>query len=307
MVVTMNNDEKYEHLMNVMDEFTYDWNPEWADDPTKPILKITKSSLGQFGWCPTKYGFSYIQRLPQDQTEAMRKGTIIHNAREDFFNEFDIKKAENMTNEEVVNYCSTLFPIDEYYDTYLDMATFEAQRFIEAKEDGKLDEFLPVANEGKFDAEITFRANTSKKFPLQRDYKIHLQGIIDRIFREGNNLIPMELKTGPWKENSKKYTDMRKEMAFYKYLIEACDDTVLIKNGIDPTWKVTHWSWYYPTSDFFYVEAVKKRTMTAVTDAIAKLLKAYEDSDFPAKYFYKSCSHCSFFGICEAAQEDSWL
>ena len=56
-----------------MDEYTYDWNPEWADDPTKPILKITKSSLGQFGWCPKKYGFSYIQRLPQDQTEAMRK------------------------------------------------------------------------------------------------------------------------------------------------------------------------------------------------------------------------------------------
>ena len=64
-----------------------------------------------------------------------------------------------MTNEELQTYCSTLFPIDEYYDIYLDMATFEAQRFIEAKEDGKLDEFLPIANEGKFDAEITFRAN----------------------------------------------------------------------------------------------------------------------------------------------------
>jgi len=303
----METKERYETLMNSMDEFTYDWNPEWIEDPTKPILKITKSSLGSFQWCPKKYEFSYIQRLPQDQTEAMRKGTIIHNSREDFFNQFDIKKAENMTNDEVLDYCSTLFPIDDYFDTYLDIAAFEAQRFIEAREEGKIDEYLPVVNEGKFDAEIVFRANASKKYPLKQDYKIHLQGIIDRIFREGNNLIPMELKTGPWRENAAKYTGMRKEMAFYKFLIESCEDDVLRMNGINPLWKVTHWSWYFPVSDFFYVEEVKKRTMTAVVDGIAKLLKAYEDSDFPAKFFYKSCSHCSYFGICDEAQTDSWL
>ena len=52
---------------------------------------------------------------------------------------------------------------------------------------------------------------TSKKFTLQRDYKIHLQGIIDRIFREGNNLIPLELKTGPWKEKNSKTTSCEKK------------------------------------------------------------------------------------------------
>ena len=60
------------------DEFTYQWNSEWVDDPSKPILKITKSSLGSFKWCKQQYEYSYIDRRPQDQTEAMLKGTILH-------------------------------------------------------------------------------------------------------------------------------------------------------------------------------------------------------------------------------------
>ena len=40
----MNDDEKYEAVIKSMDEFTYDWKPENYSDPTKPILKITKSS-----------------------------------------------------------------------------------------------------------------------------------------------------------------------------------------------------------------------------------------------------------------------
>ena len=88
----MNKQEKYEARLNSMKEFTYDWEPDNYDDPSKPILKISKSSIvGSFCWCPKKYEFSYIQRLPQDQSEAMRKGTVLHNSREDFFNEFDIK------------------------------------------------------------------------------------------------------------------------------------------------------------------------------------------------------------------------
>ena len=43
------------------DEYTYQWNPEWIDDPTKPILKVTKSSLGSFKWCNKQYEFSYFR------------------------------------------------------------------------------------------------------------------------------------------------------------------------------------------------------------------------------------------------------
>lgn len=303
--MVLNIDEQYEARIKSMSDFTYKWDAKAYDDPSKPILKISKSSLGQFNWCPKKYEFSYIERLPQDQTEAMRKGTILHNYREDFFNEFDIKKAQDMNNSEVIEYCNSLMPIDEYYDLSLTVAAFEAQRFITAQSEGKVNEYLPIVNEGLFDCEITIPKNVNPKFPLMRDYKVRLQGIIDRIFIEDGNLIPFEYKTGGWKDN--KRTSMRQEMAFYQLMLENATDEVLAKHGLTRTMKVTHWGWYYPAANHITVEEVKKRSMTSVFHNIAKLIHAYEQETFPAKYWYKTCSHCSYFGICETAQQDSWL
>ena len=303
--MVLNIDEQYEARIKSMSDFTYQWDAKAYDDPSKPILKISKSSLGQFNWCPKKYEFSYIERLPQDQTEAMRKGTILHNYREDFFNEFDIKKAQGMNNSEVIAYCNSLMPIDEYYDLSLTVAAFEAQRFITAQSEGKVNEYLPIVNEGLFDCEITIPKNVNPKFPLMRDYKVRLQGIIDRIFIEDGNLIPFEYKTGSWKDN--KRTSMRQEMAFYQLMLENATDEVLAKHGLTRTMKVTHWGWYYPAANHITVEEVKKRSMTSVFHNIAKLIHAYEKETFPTKYWYKTCSHCSYFGICETAQQDSWL
>ena len=253
----MNNDEKYNAVISAMQDFTYDWKHKNYDDPSKPILKITKSSLGSFDWCPKKYDFSYIQRLPQDQTDAMLKGTICHTTRENFFNTFDVKKAESMTPDELYEYCQSLHPIDEYLDISITQSAFEAERFIEARDADKINEYLPVCNEGKFDANITIDKDTNPKFPLKRDYKIHIQGIIDRIFEENGGYIPFEYKTGPWKDY--KATSMRKEMAFYQLLIENAEDEVLIKNGLDPNKRVTHWGWYYPVSNYVFSQEVKKK------------------------------------------------
>ena len=315
MVVTqMDINEKYEARIKSMDEYTYDWKPENYDDPSKPILKITKSSLGTMKWCPKKYEFNYIERRPQDQTEAMRKGTILHNHREDFFNTFDIKKAENMNNSEVLEYCTSLMPVDDYFDISLTVASFEAQRFIEARSEDKIHEYLPIVNEGKFDAEITiprgpYKGDASlnyEPFTLQRDYKIHIQGIIDRIFIEGEGLIPFEYKTGGWKDNKK--TEMRQEMAFYQLLLENAPSEVMEKYGLTTDMKVSHWGWYYPAANYVYVEENTKRAMTSVMFRIAKLIYSYEQNNFKEKFFYKMCAEwCSYFGICPAAQEDTWL
>jgi hypothetical protein len=305
--MVLNTDEKYEARIKSMRDFTYDWKPENADDPSKPILKISKSSLvGSFGWCNKKYEFAYIQRLPTDQTEAMRKGTILHNYREDFFNEFDIKKAEAMNNSEVLEYCTSLMPIDEYYDLSLTVAAFEAQRFIEARSEDRVEEYLPVINERKFDCEITVPKNVSKKYPLKRDYVVRLQGIIDRVFIENGKLIPFEYKTGGWKDS--KFSSMRQEMAFYQLMIENAPEEVLEKHGLTKDMEVSHWGWYYPVANHITVEPVKKRSMTALWDNIAKLIYTYEQGHFPAQFYMPTCSqYCSYYGICETAQNDSWL
>jgi hypothetical protein len=314
VVNTMNEEEKYKAVIDSMDEFTYDWKPENYDDPSKPILKITKSSLGTMKWCPKKYEFNYIERKPQDQTEAMRKGTVLHNHREDFFNVFDIKKAENMNNSEVLEYCTSLMPVDDYFDISLTVASFEAQRFIEARSEDKIHEYLPIVNEGKFDAEITipkgpYKGDASlnyEPFTLQRDYKIHIQGIIDRIFIEDGGLIPFEFKTGGWKDN--KASDMRQEMAFYQLLLENSPPEVMEKYGLTTDMKVTHWGWYYPAANYVFTEEKKKRSMTSVMFRIAKLIYSYEQKEFKAKFYAPMCGQwCSYFGICPAAQEETWL
>ena len=303
----MNKDEKYEARIKSMRPFTYDWQPENYDDPSKPILKISKSSLvNSFGWCPKKYEFAYIERLPQDQTEAMRKGTVLHNHREEFFDVFDIKKAETMNNSEVLEYCTSLMPIDDYFDISLTVAAFEAQRFIEARSEGRVDEYLPVINERKFDCEIIVPQNVSKKYPLQRDYVVRLQGIIDRVFIENGKLIPFEYKTGGWKDS--KFSSMRQEMAFYQLMIENAPEEVLEKHGLTKDMEVSHWGWYYPVANHITVEPVKKRSMTALWDNIAKLIYTYEQGEFPTSFWRQTCSeYCSYYGICPAAQEDAWL
>tara|TARA_R100000149_G_C5878985_1_gene143345 strand:- start:2590 stop:3525 length:936 start_codon:yes stop_codon:yes gene_type:complete len=310
--MVLNKEEKYSAKIASMREYTYKWLPENYDDPTKPILKISKSSLGSFNWCPKKYEFSYIEKLPQDQTEAMRKGTVLHNHRENFFNEFDIKKASEMNNSEIIEYCNSLMPVDEYFDISLTVAAFEAQRFIEARSEGKIDEYLPAINEELFDCEIIIPAgpykggawNDYEEYSLSRDYTVHLQGIIDRVFMENGGLIPFEYKTGAWKDY--KTTSMRQEMAFYQLMIENCSEEVLEYLGIDKDTPVTHWGWYYPSSNYIYVEEVKPRSMTSVKNNIAKLLYAYEQKHFETKFYYKTCSHCSYFGICDAANANTW-
>jgi RecB family exonuclease len=289
----------YEEIIDEMKEMGYQWNVDTYGEDGEPILKITKSSLMSYEWCPKKYEFSYIERLPQDQTEAMRKGTIVHNAREEFFNEFDIKKAETMEAEELIDYCSSLFPVDEYAEMYMTIASFEAQRFLEARGEGKTHEYLPIVNEGLFDAEIIIPKNFSKKYPLKKNYTVRLQGIIDRIFIENGNLIPFELKTGNWSDS--KVSGMRKEMAFYQLMLESCPVEVLEKYGLNSKMEVSHWGWYYPAADHFYVEPIIKTSMTSLKNSIAKLIKAYEEKNFEPKFYAPTCSkYCSFYGKCSA-------
>lgn len=288
-----------------MNDYTYQWKPENYGQEGEPILKISKSSLGSYQWCPKRYEFQYVEKRPIETTEVMIKGSIIHNAREAFFNAFDVKKAENLSHEELVNYCLSLHPIDDYTEMYEAMSIFEANRFKESLAEGTTDDFVPVVNEAMLDARITIRSDENPKYELSQDYTVHLQGIIDRMFREGDRYIPMELKTGGWKDW--KTTMMRKEMAFYKILFENTPNAELEEMGLDPEIPISHWGWYYPAANYIYVEDAKKSSMTAVKKGIAEMIHSYETGIFPTKYFAKTCSNCSFFGICDAANTESWF
>jgi|TARA_R110000824_G_scaffold127475_2_gene287669 CRISPR/Cas system-associated exonuclease Cas4 (RecB family) len=281
-----------------MTEFTYQWNPEWEDNPTMPQLKVTKSSLNTFEFCHKQYEFSYIEGRKSAPNAAMARGSAVHNSYEDFYNDFDLKKAEGMNINNLYEYCMGLFPIDDHGEVYQTMAAFESERYMSSKVSKSMDDYLPVGNEIKCNAKLFIpkdvgMSGRGKKFMLNRDYTIHLQGIIDRVFKEGDGYIPVELKTGQWKDRKQAY--MRKEMAFYKVLMDADPDCTL-----DP---ITHWAWYYPDSNYFEVEPVRNAQINGITRRIGKLIHAYESGIFPASYFDKKCQFCSYIGICDSAQQ----
>ena len=285
------------------EEYTYQWNPE---DEDGPILKVTKSSLGAFYWCNKQYEFNYIEQRPQDTSEAMLKGTIVHNAYEEFYKLVDVEAIVEYSKEELQEYFYSLFPIDDYGYVYDTIVALEADRFERSKKLGM--PFLPAGNEVRLNGRYNVTQNSNPKYPLRQDYTVHLQGIIDRIFLEDGKYILMELKTGIWKDS--KRSNMRGEMAYYKLLFEQATDEELIENGLDPNIPITHWGWFYPDSNFLYVEDCVRASETAVRKKFAKLIQSYETGIFPASYYYKKCVHCAYMPICDAAIEnqlfDDW-
>ena len=90
-------------------------------------------------------------------------------------------------------------------------------------------------------------------------------------------------------------------------IVENTPDEKLREWGLDPEIPISHWGWYYPASNYIHVEPVKKSSYNAVMNGICKMIHAYERKDFEAKYYYKTCSHCSYYSICPSAQESEWL
>tara|TARA_R100000664_G_C2748444_1_gene135912 strand:- start:303 stop:1211 length:909 start_codon:yes stop_codon:yes gene_type:complete len=281
------------------DEFTYQWNADWVNDPEQPLLKITKSSMNCYEWCKKQYEFQYIDRRPTDMTDALLKGSAVHDGYEKFYDIVEVDVAENMSESELIDYFTTLFPIDDYFQVYDSIISFETQRFMDDRNSGTLDKFVPAGNEIKLDAKITIPAAANAKYPLRNNYKVHLQGIIDRIFLENGGYVLMELKTGLWKE--RKLSSMRKEMAYYKLLYESCEPEVIREVGLDPDIPITHWGWFYPESNYTYVEECKRASQSTLPKKFAQMIHSYEENLFPADYYYRKCVYCSFMGICDAA------
>ena len=85
------------------------------------------------------------------------------------------------------------------------MSAFETERFLKSRQTNALESYLPVGNEIRCNAQLEISSDVGEAgrkphFTLQRDYTVHLQGIIDRVFQEGQGYIPVELKTGVWKD-----------------------------------------------------------------------------------------------------------
>lgn len=300
---------------------TYQWEPGH-----EKMLRITKTSLtSDFDYCPKQYQYKRIHQLPEPSTDAMTKGTNVHNAIEEFYDnampivEELFKLMQRDKREEALALALSILTEKEYTLGEPPVIETRIRWDLERLLSVGPERFLPIMNELEVhafvDEEFEFNGET---IPIP----IHYAGSIDRGFSEEDGGVAiMELKTGKWvqsknmhdewKDSEYKMKSMRTEMAYYQYLLKKAEHQYQ---------NVTHWGWVYPAGshaqlktfskwgyeqravDRIVYETLNTRTIKTYRKKIEKLkaalLTAYLTDNFPTKPSENKCAWCSFKSIC---------
>ena len=292
----------------------------------KPYLRMTKTSLtSDFDFCPKQYEYKRIHKLPEPSTDAMVKGTNVHDAIEQYYDNvipildklYTLVQRDKM--KEAIELAISVIPEKKYElgeETPIEQRImWDLQRL---RSVGK-ENYLPIINESEIHAfvEEEFEFNGEIKTVL-----IHFAGSIDRGYQtEDGSVALMELKTGKWvqtknrdgewQDSKFKLQSMRTEMAFYKRLLKLADHEYQ---------NVSHWGWVYPSGGQTQLDALNKygyeqrginkifyescqgRNGSTYDKKIEKLknalLTAYFANDFPTKASAGKCAWCNFKSIC---------
>ena len=245
---------------------TYSWHPGL---PPHIIPRISKSSLSDFTFCSQQYFIKRVLGVKEEENDAMIRGSNVHDATEDFYNDLNVSYAASMRSygfDRVKSYFCDFIPNSNpkrgdfvlgeqvHLDKLLDA---EARRFMVSDPL----HFLPVGNEISLDAVVEIDGQL-----------VHFTGIIDRMFMDENGDIHIhELKTGKWKDKPLKWDSMRKEMAYYVYLLNKSDHPRL--GGLN----TAYWGWDHTGGDhiFRHIEAIKTGSVSKMKKDIDALLRAH--------------------------------
>ena len=291
------------------DQSSYAWTPEMGEEDI--VIRVSKSTLTSSKWCPKQLLLSKTHEVPQMQHDYLVIGDDVHQSLEHFYNNADVDAitllkdaASEGKDRLVMDQLRTWLPSKEevidmrrdaskdepfYEDEYNHNITWLLRNEVLRLTHTKPEDFLPVANEVKLSPRATFHVD-------DKEVKVQLVGIIDRVFREGQGgLALMELKTGKW--YPRKLSAMRMEMAYYKMLIELSTEEELKAVGLNDS-MVTHWGWRYSAADRLDYEATKRVSERAMENSLNKLLRMYVEKDFPVTKDTFKCSYCDYMDLC---------
>lgn len=272
---------------------TYTWTPD-----SDKMIRISKSTLDTYSnWCSQQMWLGKVCHTEPLDRDYLVIGDNVHNAQEEFYEnlvcdtprmEKAIAVAKDGDEKTAFRLLKEMYPVAEgdYADREEALQNWMIHNDVaRLKHCAEPDDFLPAGNELDLDAIVEVDV------PEHGIVKVHLRGIIDRIFKDENgDLILMELKTGKF---NPKYTPpkMKGEMAYYTYLLDESDSDL----G-DVKW----WAWRFPKAEHWDVLPAAKRTITAMKKRMGRLVKSYLEQDFPVvsdRQEYK-CSHCDFMQFC---------
>ena len=290
---------------------TYAWNPK--EDDTK-ILRVTKSSYGGFEWCPQQY---YIEKFLGRRGETVDhhiRGLNVHDMMEWFWANFTteeelsvlklIEEDDPLAAEKLFNSVIPQPPTPYEFGEDEQIAQWMRWQFSRLAIT-KGEQWRPVAIEANIQA-TRFVEVDGVHIP------IHMNGFIDGLFADDEGFAIMELKTG--KYNKHKPTAMRKEMQFYKMMLEHSPHYEFLP--------ITHWGWEFPGGGInggdgptVFYENTKKGSRYAsasVEKGLVRLLEAHINMEFPPDPGYNEfrCGWCSFQSDCEywkATDDLQWL
>jgi len=292
-------DYPHERMRQSYNISRYDW------DPTKhhsEILRVSKSSLGSFNWCPKQYWFSYFEGLRGETVYYHTRGLNVHDAVEYFWENIDqvyqdilllMKEGKRESARAMLHDIVPVPPEPYAYGEEEQIRQWVDWQF-NRLEHTKGVNWKPVQCEANVHAHRYVEVE-GEGIP------IHMRGFIDTIFANDDGTFAlMELKTGKWKNAGKrKRTQMRKEMQFYKMMVEHSPHHEYLP--------ITHWGWEFPGGDIeggdgvhIYFEPTKDANYTpkSVEKSLARLVEAHLVQEFPATASDFQCAFCDFMDIC---------
>lgn len=288
------------------DGSSYAWTPEMGEDGI--VIRISKSTAGSIGWCVQQMWLEQNYPRPQELVKHLVVGDDVHNGLDLFYQSIQRggrdKLIQHMIDEgaDMTDYLKKHIPTektivknrraenkdfpfyhDDYYYNMNWLMEYENARMRLSKTP------LPLANEVRLEVRRDMDIEGYGTIPVQ------FVGIIDRVFEATDGgLLLFELKTGKWKDA--KTTEMRKEMAYYKFLIDNADPDYLKERGINRP--VTHWGWRYSAADYWHSEKVKTISERSMMKRVKDLIVMYLDNHFPPTKDDFKCSYCSMIELC---------
>ena len=266
--------------------------------------------MGTFDWCPKQYWFQNVKGMRGDEVYYHTRGKNVHDVVEYFWDNVDdvlpdvLKCIEEGRSEQARGLLYDVIP--QPSDSYAYGEEEQIRKWVDWQYNRL------VITKGKNWKPVGIEANIHATRIVEVDgtpIPIHMRGYIDTIFNTGEGgFALMELKSGKWKKGKKK--DMRKEMQFYRMMLEHSPHHEFLP--------ITHWGWEFPGGNIeggegthSYYEDVKKdrSSPSKVENTLVSIVKAHINDDFPmtgangwynAKLnrFQTKCEWCDFMDVC---------
>jgi len=235
--------------------------------------RFSKSKLNLYKFCPQKYKLQVIDKIPSKPSEAMERGKRLHEAFELFYKKISKRKKIQKPKEEIKAVIKKLIEemkLEKDYESIIQLynfANFNLRIFKTLEKEKAIQNFIPKQTEWK-------------QYIEEQDFV----GIIDAVFKDGNNILVLDYKTGTY--NKSKIKEYRFELTLYSILWDYFNEE-----------KATHWGIYFSKSDILWTEKIRQKIKEENLEEAFKIMNAIKKMQFEPN-INPPCEWCDVYFYC---------